>query len=1275
MTAPEAAAPAAPPATPLRLRRRAGYAAAGLAILLAGADLLGSRPPEPGRTESPGQARGRVERGLDGVSRRFHAVERAALERARTLAEEVLHAVPHPSASAADRAALFAVLSAEGGDRSPVSGAAVVDRDGEPLAWTGRTFNPRDRAPPGDRESTRVLRTNVYKVVAAEVPLVGPGGDAPAAVRVFAPFNAAFPLHNRYLRRIDFEAEAAQALGLDSVNVLYGAPDGAAEGPLAEGAGRAPLVGILGDRHGVLEVRTLPPDGVAAVAARGRRLVLRGLCAAALLLAWALDAAGLRALRGPWARALAAVAVPLAVRAALGALGMPGALVEGDAFAPSSFSVTWLGGWLRTPGDALLTTTAVLLSSRAAATALARPVRGAGGRVLAGLGGVAVLVAGGWAATILAHAVAFQSQGALLPDERVLPTPAAAALFLAVGMLVAAGFTAAAPLLGAAAGRRPGPPSAVVRGVVVAAVASLFSAFAVQWEGLQALREDALASLDRADAFGEREERASLALLAAELAGPDGIAARVLRGKGPRADDAAFFLWAGTPQLNGRPDGCALEILDGAGSPISRFAIDIPPSSWLPEWPDLAADTQGAVVEIRPGHKGAARRRFLVAAAGIPAGESGPGGSLRLCLPLLGPAGSGARDRPEILRNYGDGTAAAAARTLHRATYAGDRLRDTTNADYPSDHRAPEEAVRRVLREGEPLVWVRESVAGTWYHNAYLPLREDGAVAGLVSVGFPSLTWRPLLLNLARVLLLHLLALAVLGLGAGVAWLARRRWRMPRPGFRGRILAGFVLVGGTPVVGLALLEQSLAQERTEEGMQREVRESLRLVEASLRDAGVLEAMVRAAAAGRDSAAARALVPDERVKEIAYRAGVPLSLFLDDALLASSDRGIFATELFSRRLSGAAYHQVVLLGREAYAAHEQFGSFPFLVGYAPVRAEDGPVVGVLSVPLLYRQDQADRDLARTTTVALALYLVVLLLVAAVGAVVARRMARPVEAMAEGTRRVAGGDLSFRIPRGPRDELGDLVDSFNRMTEGLAAGREAAARAEREAAWREMAKQVAHEIKNPLTPMRLQAQHLLRAHEDGAPDFPSILGKAVATILRQTETLRRIASDFAAFARLPRRNPEPLDVGALLRECADLYGGGAVEVTVDAGPDLPPVTADREEMRIVLVNLCGNAVEAMPSGGRLALSARSEPGASPPAVVLRVEDTGSGIAAEDLPRLFDPSFSTKTGGTGLGLAIVRRIIEDTGGTVSAESEPGRGSTFTLRLPANPTTTFPE
>jgi signal transduction histidine kinase len=1265
-----------PPSGFERLRR-----ALGPVVLAAAAALLvweaADRPAPPAAeaaptAEEPARLQARLDRGIEGVRERFHALERTVLGQAEALAPRVLAAVPRPTDAPADRAALFEALAAAlGEERPPLSGAAVVDREGRPLAWWGRIATGASQGPPAQETSTRVVRSRVYRMVRAEVPLAGPGGEFAGAVRTFAPFYASIPLHNRYLRRLDFEAEAEEALGLENVDLVFEPPADGHARPLPPLSLRAPLEGVLGQLHGTLEVQVRPIEESEARAQVERTRLRRGLLALALLLVVVLDALPVRRLPRGLPRAAARAGLVLALRAALLALGFPAEVLKGEACDPSTFSITALGGALGTPADALLTTAAALAAVLLLARAIPRPSRapGAAARAAALAGAVLAAWGGGVAWIGLARAAAFQSRIDFFPEDRVLPPAASAALLLAVGGLFAAAAVPLLRLLSVAAGRRLHPRSTIASGLALAVASAAASAMTVQWQSLQALREDALLLVERTEPARESEERVALVNLLERLAAPDSPVRRLLRARNPRREDAAFYLWAGTPELHGRADGCALDVLDADGTLVSRFDIDVPPRSWLPEAPPPPAG--GAVVERRAGRKGASERPFWVAAATIPGEDDATVGGIRVVLPAF-PAAE-RPSRPEILRNYGGGRAPRTERFVHRAVFDGERLRESTNPEYPRGLRAPAAAVEAILGRGEPLLWLREEVAGTWYHNAYLPRTEPGAPAGILSVGFRSLSGPEVFLNLAKALFLHLLAAGALGLAGGAAALALGRARLPAFGFGAKVLAGFVLVGAGPVVGLALLERSLAEDRTHAAMEREVMDGLRRAESSLRDAGVLSDMAAVAPADGPPVPAEAIqarVPDDRVQDIAYRVGAPVNLFLGDALLASSERGIFATELFSPRVPAGAFLQVVLLGRGAYTARERFGSFPFLVGYAPVRDADGRTVGVLSVPLLFRQDQADRDLARTTTVALALYVLVLLAATGAAAILARRTARPVEALAEGTRRVAAGDLAFRIPRGPRDELGALVDSFNRMTEGLEAGREAAARAEREAAWREMAKQVAHEIKNPLTPMRLHAQHLLRAQEDGSPDAARIAAGAAETILRQTEALQRIASDFSSFARLPKRSPEPLDLAVLAREAADLYRGSeGVEIVLEAPDGLPRVHADREEMRVVLINLCGNAVEAMPKGGRLRIALRAE--ALPPAaVVLEVEDSGVGIPSADLPRLFDPNFSTKTRGTGLGLAIVRRAVEETGGRIAVRSEVGKGSTFTVTLPALPT-----
>jgi nitrogen fixation/metabolism regulation signal transduction histidine kinase len=247
----------------------------------------------------------------------------------------------------------------------------------------------------------------------------------------------------------------------------------------------------------------------------------------------------------------------------------------------------------------------------------------------------------------------------------------------------------------------------------------------------------------------------------------------------------------------------------------------------------------------------------------------------------------------------------------------------------------------------------------------------------------------------------------------------------------------------------------------------------------------------------------------------------------------------------------------------------------------------------------------------------------------------------------------------------DELGEVVTAFNQMQRDLGESRERLVKAEKESAWRDMARQVAHEVKNPLTPMRLAAEHLRRAWRDEVPDFGDVLERGVDLIVRQIESLQRIATAFSDFARFPARKREPVDLAALVGEVLDLWQGAPqISVVRRIEPGLPPVAADHDELRRVIVNLAKNAVEAMEDRpGTLTVSLERKDAL----LVLTMTDDGPGIPAEVLPRLFEPYFSTKTKGTGLGLALVKRAVDDLGGTIDVTSRPGQGTTVVVSLPA--------
>jgi nitrogen fixation/metabolism regulation signal transduction histidine kinase len=332
----------------------------------------------------------------------------------------------------------------------------------------------------------------------------------------------------------------------------------------------------------------------------------------------------------------------------------------------------------------------------------------------------------------------------------------------------------------------------------------------------------------------------------------------------------------------------------------------------------------------------------------------------------------------------------------------------------------------------------------------------------------------------------------------------------------------------------------------------------------------------------------------------------------------------------------------------------------------------PVVPGLRLVAALPQEPLDALAAdiRRLSLALAATTLVGALVAAV--LLSGRIARPVRELAEGARRVAAGDLEAAVPVATGDEIGQLAGSFNAMTADLRDSRERLLQAERVAAWREMARRLAHELKNPLFPIQLSIETLRRVLDQeqqgdvtAGPRFAALFRESSETIIEELGSLRKIIDEFSQFARMPRPQPAPTDVNALVEHTLALHRARAdgVVFETELAEGLPPANVDRDLLSRALGNLVANALEAMPEGGTLRVRTTAEA----PGVSVQVEDTGPGLDQEQRTRLFTPYYTTKRGGTGLGLAIVQGIVSDHGGRVQVKSEPGKGTTFTLLLPA--------
>jgi len=265
----------------------------------------------------------------------------------------------------------------------------------------------------------------------------------------------------------------------------------------------------------------------------------------------------------------------------------------------------------------------------------------------------------------------------------------------------------------------------------------------------------------------------------------------------------------------------------------------------------------------------------------------------------------------------------------------------------------------------------------------------------------------------------------------------------------------------------------------------------------------------------------------------------------------------------------------------------------------------------------------------------------------------------------TGRIARGDFDARIAVRSSDELRRLVDAFNGMAAELKAQRDQLERTHRLEAWAEMARQVAHEIKNPLTPIQLSAEHLRRVHADRGEPLGDVLDGCVTSILGQVTLLRQIAAEFSSFASSPTARRAPADPVKLVNDVVEPYRAGLagrIDIHNDIAATLPVVLVDRTLVARAFANIVENALHAMPGRGSLHITSQVDE----TRVVIDVQDTGIGMDAEALARVFEPYFSTKTTGTGLGLPIARRNIELSGGSIDVESEKGRGTRVTVTLP---------
>jgi signal transduction histidine kinase len=723
--------------------------------------------------------------------------------------------------------------------------------------------------------------------------------------------------------------------------------------------------------------------------------------------------------------------------------------------------------------------------------------------------------------------------------------------------------------------------------------------------------------------------------------------------------DRAFQVWRLTG-LATYPITSSVELFGPDGRLVSRFAFNLPDDLNAVPTSEESVCTWEVFEEVSPFF--AVERRVLSASRAVcvndPSGASHVVGSIVVHalldyanLPFI------ASKSPyvELLRPAEpQRTEGVSGGDIEFAVYGWSRTPLYASADRAWQM---DDAAFAKLASSRAPVWAR-LLRDDQPYDVYL-LSDRG---GIYALGFPVVTLLGHMMNLAELTVIAAVTFfIVLMLAAIFSTVARRTTsarallREVRASFYRKLFLAFVAAAVVPVVALALVTSNYVAGQMRANVEQE---AVRTASAAQR---VVEDLVAPRAAQQGVG-----IDDNLMVWVSRLIDQDVNIFTGPRLLATSERNLFASGVLPVRTPADLYVALQLRNEAATVTSEQVGGAqPFLV--AGTRMTARQIDAILTVPLASRAQEIESQIDTLDRRVLLAALLFILVGAGIGYSMAERIADPVNRLTRATRRIAGGEFDARVVATSSDELGRLVEHFNRMARDLERQRSELERTNRLEAWAEMARQVAHEIKNPLTPIQLNAEHLRRVNADRGEPLSPILEQSVNTILSQVKLLRQIASEFSSFASSPTVQRAPADIAALLHEIVDPYRSALadqIHFDVDVPSNLPPVYIDRTLITRALTNIVENALHAMGSRGTLTIIATRED----VIVCIRISDTGAGMDADALARAFEPYFSTKASGTGLGLPIAKRNVELSGGTIAMTSRFGNGTTVEISLPTD-------
>jgi nitrogen fixation/metabolism regulation signal transduction histidine kinase len=390
-----------------------------------------------------------------------------------------------------------------------------------------------------------------------------------------------------------------------------------------------------------------------------------------------------------------------------------------------------------------------------------------------------------------------------------------------------------------------------------------------------------------------------------------------------------------------------------------------------------------------------------------------------------------------------------------------------------------------------------------------------------------------------------------------------------------------------------------------------------------------------------------------------------NLYFKNRVAATTSEHLYKSGLLDPRISGQAFYNIALLRKDFYRENQQIGDFTFIAGYKPVFDNYNYLTGIISTQTVFKQYEINQELTESLVYIFGPYIVAVIMLVFIVNVLSYRISNPILKLQKATEQLSKGIIDVEVRSKTEDEIGNLVKSFNRMVKELKRAQDELKIAERETAWRDIARQVAHEIKNPLTPMKLAMQHLYNSYTAGSKDFKKVLASTNKMIIDQVEILNKIATEFSDFAKMPGRNYELMDTDEIINNVVQLMNSKR-NIDLDLHTNgANNIWGDKDEFKRAVINIIKNSQQAIDEcdysngEGRITISSKRDDGN----YHVFIKDNGCGMDKATMSKLFEPYFSTKSSGMGLGLVITKKILDDMKAKIKVRSTKGKGTEVEL------------